>query len=716
MAEIQRVIREEEPQRPSVRISTSGDARIAAHRNENVSGLSRLVRGDLDWIVMKALEKERARRYETASELAADIERHLRHEPVVAGPPGTLYRFRKLLTRNRAAVGAGGLVFLALLGGTVGTTLGMVEAGRQRDDAVGAKREAEDSLAFLIETLALTDPEVALNPKASIQVLLASAASRLAVAFDDNPHAEARLRATIGLAYESLGQNELAESQLRRAAELMDGLPVAEVDQAMRYRTLWALTAVAFRLERSDAFGVAMRSRDVALGHIGASHPEVAEALRAFSSSVDEIARVSDETRMDEALKLFMEAVRVSEAALPVGDALWPIVADIYMAASYDLWYTPHEGRSVKLLEEVLRIQRRELPANHPDTAETSGQLVGVLTRLGRPEEAEARQREAVDLLRDTYPEGNFHVALAESMLGGNLTAQGRYAEAEELLVPSHEIIATTIVDPANFYVLDSLSRLIELYAGWGRDAEAERYRGEILQGAITARTLLPGPMALLVFGPGQDALRKPYGELSQLCGATVYSGRPGSRSPADLADPLERLLAAADEVLQLDEQRSILLGRTLVGWTNAVAGDEAWDLQARMARESLRRLDARREELPLDIAEAEVVLARAALESGDRRTALDHARRAVVASAALPLRDSWWNTVPRVRIARHLMEFGWFPEAEELLLAAWNALSEQLGPEHSEVRAARVVLVELYRAWDRPEDAARFEVQTDRR
>src|SRR3954454_69905 len=121
--EMLRIIREEEPPKPSTRLTASDMlASIAANRQIEPARLSKDVRGELDWIVMKALEKDRNRRYETASGLAADIRRYLDDEPVQACPPSPLYRARKFARRNRGPVWAGTAVLLALAGGTVGTT------------------------------------------------------------------------------------------------------------------------------------------------------------------------------------------------------------------------------------------------------------------------------------------------------------------------------------------------------------------------------------------------------------------------------------------------------------------------------------------------------------------------------------------------------------------------------------------------------------------
>src|SRR5258706_4540326 len=129
--EIRRMIREEEPPSPSTRLSsTAGEAQtaVAAHRRVDPRGLSRLVKGDLDWIVMKALEKDRNRRYETANGFAMDVERYLADEPVQACPPSAAYRLRKFARRNKGPVLAVSLVTLALGGGVIGTPWGMLRA------------------------------------------------------------------------------------------------------------------------------------------------------------------------------------------------------------------------------------------------------------------------------------------------------------------------------------------------------------------------------------------------------------------------------------------------------------------------------------------------------------------------------------------------------------------------------------------------------------
>jgi serine/threonine protein kinase/tetratricopeptide (TPR) repeat protein len=142
--EILRLIKEEEPPRPSAKLSgESALARIAANRRSEGARLERQVRGDLDWIVMKALEKERSRRYESASALTRDIERYLRNEPIHARSPSSVYRFRKFARRNRMALTTALLVASALLAGTMVSVRQAIRAMRAEAVADAERNEAE---------------------------------------------------------------------------------------------------------------------------------------------------------------------------------------------------------------------------------------------------------------------------------------------------------------------------------------------------------------------------------------------------------------------------------------------------------------------------------------------------------------------------------------------------------------------------------------------
>jgi serine/threonine protein kinase len=145
--EMLRIIREVEPPRPSTKISSSeGLPTIAANRKLEPKKLSQFVQGDLDWIVMKCLEKERSRRYETANQLGLEIQRFLADEPIQAGPPGMRYRLGKFVRRNKGPVTAASVILLSLLLGIVGTTTAMMRAWAAESQATEDRNQKEKAL------------------------------------------------------------------------------------------------------------------------------------------------------------------------------------------------------------------------------------------------------------------------------------------------------------------------------------------------------------------------------------------------------------------------------------------------------------------------------------------------------------------------------------------------------------------------------------------
>jgi tetratricopeptide (TPR) repeat protein len=256
--EIRRIIKEEEPPRPSTRLSTMGASltTVSRQRKTEPAGLSSFVKGDLDWIVMKALEKDRSRRYETASAFAADVRRFLAEEPIEARPPSPWYRFRKLARRNKVALTTAALVVAALVIGSVVSTWLAVRAHRaeitaltaqaeaqqhcdaacaaeahaleERDRALDAerragaeKRNAEAALQFLLaDVLEQADPYHEPDRELTVRTLLDRAAKRLEEHKEMPPLVKASIGQTIGGVYLGLGEMGQAERQLTAAYAL----------------------------------------------------------------------------------------------------------------------------------------------------------------------------------------------------------------------------------------------------------------------------------------------------------------------------------------------------------------------------------------------------------------------------------------------------------------------------------------------------------------
>jgi serine/threonine protein kinase len=257
--ELRRVIREHEPPKPSKRLSSLGATRatVSANRQADARQLDRTVRGELDWIVMKALEKDRRRRYETANDFAADVMRYLTDQPVEAGPPSAGYRLRKFMRRNKGPVAAGLALAALLVLGTVGTSLGLVwalraeqkatlaadrartaeglakerllEVTREKERATAAEAKAKDEAAaaeavvnFLQDDLlAQAAPdENARYKQVTVEEVLGRAAARITGKFAQHPAVEAKVRHTIGRTYRALTHYAAAQPHLQRAWEL----------------------------------------------------------------------------------------------------------------------------------------------------------------------------------------------------------------------------------------------------------------------------------------------------------------------------------------------------------------------------------------------------------------------------------------------------------------------------------------------------------------
>jgi serine/threonine protein kinase len=228
--EMRRTIREREPVRPSTRLSTMLEAELtttAKHRRTEVPRLIHQVRGDLDWIAMKALEKNRARRYETANGLANDVQRYLASEPVAARPPSKLYRFQKLARRNKLAFAAAGAVTAALILGLAGVTweYHKERVTRQRAEAAEKAKGLEAAKATAIvellrEMLGSVDPYFQNGQDYTVRQMLDEYSAGLTNQLAGQPEVEAALRSVIGWVYYRLGVFSTAESNLLSAVEL----------------------------------------------------------------------------------------------------------------------------------------------------------------------------------------------------------------------------------------------------------------------------------------------------------------------------------------------------------------------------------------------------------------------------------------------------------------------------------------------------------------
>ena len=360
--EMRRRIREEEPPKPSTRVSSMGDAsQIAAERRRtDTHGLTRTLRGDLDWIVMKALEKDRTRRYGSPSDLAADVDRYLCDEPVEASPPSTAYRIKKFARRHKYGVAAGLLVAATLVFGVAGTTIGLVRA---RSEAETARRVSE----LLAAVFADLDPGTQMGQIPSTAAMLDRGAERIRDELSDQPVLRARLLDTVGNAYRNLGQNGDARLLLEEAIELRAahlGATSAEVGHSTV-----SLGWVAYR---DGAFGEALshfeRAATIYEESLGPDHRFVATSL-GFAGGVYWRAG-----KYHEAREAFDRSLEILAA---IGMENDPIVVNTIWPQAIMLMDFGRHNEAQPLLEQALKLYEKQFGPDHPVVA-------GLYNELGR--------------------------------------------------------------------------------------------------------------------------------------------------------------------------------------------------------------------------------------------------------------------------------------------------------------------------------------------
>ena len=430
--EIVRIIREEEPDKPSTRLNTLGEALtdVAKHRQVGLGELCKLLRGDLDWIVMKTLEKDRTRRYETANELAMDIERHLSDEPVSAGPPGVGYRVGKFVRRHRTGVAAGLLVAAALVIGLCLSLIGFVQASRQRDRAIAAEAEAtwhrylaeeqrqratvnfQMALDAVGEMTAVAEKELAGFPEMEQRRReLLDKAKVFYEGFLEENSDDPTAIGQIGLAYDhigdihfALGQYKQSVQAFRDATEVFEKLAAESID-AVRWQEelAWSNQHMAWVLRiigRNEEAENACRNAIVVWEKMAIESPNVSDHQDGLGQAYVTLGTVLERrNQLDEAVEAYREARKVIEKL--AGD--FPDEEGYHVWLYWNCW--------------MLRV---------------------VLTKIGRLAEAEDHYRQAVlasEKLTADFPDVWRHrwdLAYAKNELGLVLKSSGQLEEAEE--------------------------------------------------------------------------------------------------------------------------------------------------------------------------------------------------------------------------------------------------------------------------------------------
>jgi len=475
--EVRRIIREEEPATPSTRLSLSDEtlATVAACRKTEPARLSKLLRGDLDWITMKCLEKDRTRRYQTASALAADIQNYLSGEPVTAGPPGTAYRLRKFVKRNRGAVTAVSFVLMTLLIGIAGTTWGFVREARKAEGERLARQEAQSVIKFMEDNVfAAARPELdegGLGHDVKLRDAMKAALPKVAEGFADNPLTEARLRMTLGKTFSSLGDPATAEMQFSRARDLY-----AATLGADHPTTLQSMSELAHSFSdlgrQSEALALyekTLNARQAILGH---DHPETLSSMGAVSECYADLGRY------DESLALFDKTLKMQQAKC--GRDHPDTLGTMHnLAICYST--LGRHTEAMELREETVRLRKAKLGSHHRDTLGSMQNLANSYAALGRHADALRLAEETLNLQKVKL--GPSHPATLMSMnnVAIGYAVLGRHADALALREETLKLLLAKY-GPDHSDTLRIKSGIANSYAALGRHAEAQTLREETLK------------------------------------------------------------------------------------------------------------------------------------------------------------------------------------------------------------------------------------------
>ncbi len=516
---IRKIIREQDPPRPSTRFSGLGEraTTVAAAHGSAPKRLRSDLRGDLDWITMKALEKDRSRRYETANGLAADVRRHLQNEPVTAGPPSASYRLGKLVRRNRRtfAAGAALVLMLAVLAATMTVQAGRL--ARERDRTAVQAAKAQKTTEFLQSMLGGITPATARGRDTKLlDEILANTSRRTGAELVDQPEVEAAIRYTLGTTYTALGRYDAAALNLQRADSLQTALlgpdDVATLTTRRQLGVLDARTGrhaageerlravvdrarTALGPEHEITLSAMLDLCDL-LGRAGKNR-EALELAEAVVAGLGDRYRPTDEIllrakaalaltyfgerRFDETVPLYEEVIAARTATL--GDD-HPQTLAAKGNFAYILEQAGRPEEALRLHEEVVATAIRIYGPEHPEVIRLKNNLALCFDREGRHAQAERIHRELLDQSARIYGPENAETLLSATNLGQNLLYQRRFAEAEALLDQTlatcrrtlgddHLRTVTTMTVLANLY--NDQRRYRESAAMLGRLAEAAR-------------------------------------------------------------------------------------------------------------------------------------------------------------------------------------------------------------------------------------------------
>jgi tetratricopeptide (TPR) repeat protein len=416
LIEVLRRLREEEPERPSTKVNTAreGSAIAAKARSTEPAQLAKLLRGDLDWITMKALEKNRARRYGTPSELAADIRRYLNHEPVIARPAGTAYRFGKYVRRHRVALATANTVALALVVAAVVSIREGIRANRETAVAEAVNEFLQNDLLAQAGASFQSGPNAKPDPDLKVRTALDRAAQRIEGKFAKQPQVEASIRDTMGLTYVDLGLYPEARKQLERALELRRRALGAE--DAKTLKSMASLGRVAYLQGKyAEAEVLESQALEAQRRVLGPEHPDTLDSINNLAVVYD------DEGKYPQAEALDVQTLEIRKRVL---GREHPDTLRSMGNLGVDYVRDGKFAQAEELLTQALETEKRVLGPEHPDTLASDTNLAGLYFQEGKYAQAEALYTQELEIRQRVL--GQEHPDTAETLYNLSCAAAQR--------------------------------------------------------------------------------------------------------------------------------------------------------------------------------------------------------------------------------------------------------------------------------------------------
>ncbi|WP_396213034.1 tetratricopeptide repeat protein [Gemmatimonas sp.] len=455
------------PPTPSVGLSTAiaRSETIAQRRRTDPRHLQKELRGDLDWIVMKAMHPDRSHRFETANGLAADIKRHLANEPVTARPPSTPYRVSKFVQRHKTGVITAGVASALVVVSSIVATVGFVQASRAEERAERDAEAAKQVTDFMVDLFRQSDPTVSRRGSVTAQAILEQGIKRVTTDLAAQPLLQSRLMQTMGTVQTALGRYPEARAMLQDVLQTRERL--LGPDDVLVGETLNSLGELTRDFgDLDDAEQYLTRALAIRENAYGATHVDVGTTLSMLA------ALRWKQTRYAEAESLYMRVLAIDAKVRTPDDprALRDLrgLAAVYRGEK-------RNTKSDSLWKVVLARQERALGSEHPDVGTTLNNIGAYAYLDGKYEEAAAYYQRARPIFEKAY--GAEH-PLPVGVMNNEaevLWKLKRYRAAEPLF-RSALAAKERLYAPENSSIAVSLNGLAGVLRDSGREAEAEPY------------------------------------------------------------------------------------------------------------------------------------------------------------------------------------------------------------------------------------------------